>query len=246
MRLWMNVKAGRWNRRDGASWALGALAVLLGVLVVAKVVSLAWSTARARAVVGLAVAGRGEDPNSLKSHLAQAKGVADALKQRNLFIRQPPKESPVKQVEGILGSEVLIAGKWYKAGDKIGDAKVVEIRPTDVRIEWSGKTTTLSPMAAVSAAPPGPPPGAGPMKKGEGPVPPKLPEGPPGVAKAPAAPAAEDPLAWMGVELPAKVKEKLLEHWNKASDKEKEQMKDKWNNMSNEERQQAVESMRNM
>jgi hypothetical protein len=245
MRLRMDIKAIYKNRRDWASWALAAVAVLLGVLVVAKVVSLVWSTARARAVVGLAVAGNGEDPNGLQRHLAQAKGVADALKQKNLFIRQPPKESPVKQVEGILGSEVLVSGKWYKVGDKIGDAKVVEIRPTEVRIEWDGKTTSFSPMAAVSAAPPGPPAVPKELKKEEGPAPPKPPEGAPSAVKAPAAPA-DDPLAWMGVELPAKVREKLLEHWNKASDKEKEQMKEKWNNMSNEERQQAMESMRNM
>ena len=228
-------------------WGLGAAAVLLGVLVVGKLVSLAWSSARAQELVNLAVARGDNDPNGLQRHLAQAKTVAATLKQKNLFIQARPKEHPVKQVEGILGSEVLVSGKWYKAGEKIGDAKVVEIRPTEVRIEWDGKTTTFSPMAATtSAAPAGPPPVTTEPKKEEGPPPPKPPEAVPAAVPAPAPPVAEDPLAWLGVELPPKVKEKLLEHWNRASDKEKEEMKQKWNSMSDGEKQQAVEAMRKM
>jgi hypothetical protein len=243
----MDIRAVYRKRRDWASWVLGATAVLLGLLVVGKLASLAWSSARAKELVDSAVARRESDPNGLQHHLAQARTVADALKQKNLFIQRPPKAHPVKQVEGILGSEVLVSGKWYKVGDKIGEARVVAIGPTEVRIEWEGKTTAFSPMAAVSAAPAGPPSAAKEPKKEEGsPPPPKPPEGAPPVVKAPAPPTAEDPLAWLGVELPAKVKEKLLEHWNRASDKEKEQMKEKWNSMSDAERRQAVESMRNM
>ena len=47
----------------------------------------------------------------------------------------------------------------------------------------------------------------------------------------------------MGVDLPASVKEKLLEHWNNMSDEEKKEAKEKWNNMSDEQKQEAVKAM---
>ena len=52
----------------------------------------------------------------------------------------------------------------------------------------------------------------------------------------------EDPLAWLGVKLSAKLRAKLLEKWNSLTDEQKEQFKEHWNNMSDEEKQQALEA----
>ena len=74
-----------------------------------------------------------------------------------MFAPPIPKKHPVNkdQVLGILGSEVLINGKWYKTGDNVGDAKIVAITPIDVRIEWDGNEQVFIPFDAKGAAPSG-------------------------------------------------------------------------------------------
>ena len=232
------------NRSDRVPVALIAAAVLLGALASAKVMAFFKGRDRAKEVVGWALTQDHHDPNALRQHLDQAKETADALKKSNMFVKQPPKQHPVKQVDGILGREALISGKWYKVGEKIGDAKIVAIESTEARIEWDGKVQPFAPMKAGDKKPSAPEPK---VAKPEGPGRPKAPpSGPPvqqvKVDKAPA-PGADDALAWMGVSLSANIKEKLLEHWNKMSDEEKKEAKEKWNNMSDDQKQKAVEAM---
>ena len=128
---------------------LAAAAVLLGVSAFAKVMGFYVERGRMQGIAGLSRTQ--DDPNGLKECLGRAKKTADTIRQKNLFIKEPPKEHPVKQVDGILGSEAFIAGKWYKAGEKVGDARIVEIRPTFVKVEWDGKTTDFAPIGAATA-----------------------------------------------------------------------------------------------
>ena len=50
-----------------------------------------------------------------------------------------------------MGKEALINGQWKKVGDKIGDAKIIAIKPTEVVIEWEGKEKAFAPIGAVSS-----------------------------------------------------------------------------------------------
>jgi hypothetical protein len=230
------------RKRERITLALAAVAVLLGASAFGKVAG--FYVQRGRVQGALALARSERDPNSLKRSLGEAKKAAETLKQKNLFVKTPPKEHPIKQVEGILGSEAFISGKWYKVGEKVGDAKIVAINATNVKVEWNGKETSFSPIAAVSAAPPGrPPTAAGPMKAG-GPQPPKPPTAMP--AKIGAPPTEDDPLAWMGVKLSPKMRALLMEKWGKASPEEREKGKEEWNKMSDDQKQQAVQAMERM
>jgi hypothetical protein len=229
---------------ERASFVLAAVAVLLGASAFGKVAGFYIQRGRIQGMHALAQSER--DPNRLKQCLGEAKKTADTLKQSNLFVKTPPKEHPVKQVEGILGSEAFIAGKWYKVGDKIADAKIVAIHATEVKIEWNGKETSFSPIGAVSAGPPAPPPPvAAEPKKEAGPAPAKPPEAKVVKAEAPV-PAEEDPLAWMGVKLSPKLRAMLLEKWNSASDADKEKAKQDWNQMPDDQKQQAIGAMERM
>lgn len=232
------------RKRDRRAWfVLAGVAVLVGASAFAKVVTLHVEGQRVRDITALTC--NGCEPNELQKHLEEAKKTADALKQGNLFVKPPPKKHPVKQVDGILGNEALISGKWYKVGAKVGDAKILEIGPTEVRIEWDGKATAFTPMAAASSGPSRPSTRES-AKKGV-PSPPKpTAQAEAAKAEAAAAPAADGPLAWMGVSLSPRVKEKLLEHWNRLSDEEKEQRKEEWNNMDDEQKEQTVESLERM
>jgi hypothetical protein len=227
------------HRCDLMCRAFIAIALLLGALVLAK----ATSYVRTQRAIARVRSLTQPDPNDLQESLRKAKDVADALKKANLFAKQPPKEHPVKQVDGILGNEALIAGNWYKAGEKVGDAEILAVAATEITVGWNGQKKVFAPMAAASAETP-------PVNR---PEPPKPPE-PAKATKAAApvevkkveAPAGDDPLAWMGITLSPKARAKLLEIWNKVPDDQKEQAKEQWNKMSDEDKQKALDAMENM
>jgi hypothetical protein len=134
---------------------LGASAVMV-VLMVMKVTGFFVAPVRAENSLNKAVALSKLDDEEVKKHLDASKSIADELKKKNLFAPPPPKQHPVNQVLGILGDDALINGKWYKAGDNVGDAKIVAIEPTLVRIEWDGNEKTFLPIDTKSAEPSGP------------------------------------------------------------------------------------------
>jgi hypothetical protein len=237
----MRSETANHRQRDRVSFALVAAAVLLGALSLANVASFL----RTQRVIAQVRSMARQDPNDLQASLRKARESADALKKNNLFVKQAPKEHPVKQVDGILGNEVLIADKWYKLGEKVGDAAIVAIAPTEVTIEWNGQKKTFAPMATATAQQESPPaPAAGKPEAAKGPEPGKpAPQAPPGEAKAAAPPAENDPLAWMGITLSPKLRESLLARWNSASDEEKEKAKAEWNKMPEPEKQKAIDMM---
>jgi hypothetical protein len=128
----------------------------LVVLVSLKVTGFVTTSARAENLVKNAMEQGISDANEMEKHLADSKAIADGLKKNNLFVPPPPKQHPVKDVMGILGNEAIINGKFYKVGDKIGDAKIVAIEATQVRIEWDGKEKVFAPIGAVASSAPGP------------------------------------------------------------------------------------------
>jgi len=236
----MSMKTTDAYRKDRVLPVLAAIAVLLGASAFAKVAGFCVECGQMQGFAGFTQAR--PDPNSLKTCLGEAKKAADAIRQKNLFIKEPPKENPVKQVDGILGSEVFIAGKWYKAGEKVGDAEILEIRPTFVKVRWDGKETSFAPIGSASSGPPSPPPAAKEVKKETAPEAPQATEAKAVKVEAPA-PAEEDPLGWLGVTLSPRLRAMLLEKWNGASEEEKAKAKEEWNKMSDDQKQQAIDQM---
>jgi hypothetical protein len=222
------------------------ISVVLGIMIVVKVRGFFAASARAENAVKSVVAQTKPDANDVEKVLAKSKTIADELKKKNLFVPPAPKKHPVSQVSGILGNEVLIKGKWYKAGDKIGDAKIVAIESTHVKIEWQGKEKVFAPLSAISAAAPTKVVKKAvvkekvELKKGAAPV------EKPAEKKVAAAPAKEDPLAWMGIELSPKARKMLLQQWNKASDEEKQKAKEEWKNVPEEKKQEMLDAIEQM
>ena len=94
-----------------------------------------------------------QEPNEIliKEYLVKDFNAVDQLKKHNLFTKTPPKRNPVSMVNAIAGGEALINGKWYKAGDKIQDAKILAVDQT-VTIEWNGKKYVFNPGGAGTSA----------------------------------------------------------------------------------------------
>jgi hypothetical protein len=200
--------------------ALLGVAVVLGALILVKVAGYFVAASKAEAIAAR-TGRRSTDGNDLGQQLAQAKTSADQLKKKNLFVRTPPKEHPVKEVTGILGSEALINDKWYKAGDSVGDAKIVAVEPTKVRIAWDGQEKEFTPIGSSGAGGPGAPPGRQ--------VTPNRKRGP--SSGAPMVVAGPRRSAGRGG--PGGI-----------SSEERERLRQRWQNMSPEERQRLREDMR--
>jgi hypothetical protein len=135
------------NKRKLVPVVLLAIAVLSGVLIVAKAMGFFITSARAQRIVKQATAWSKPDPNVVESQLAKSKLIAEDLKENNLFWPSP-KGHPVKAVLGIFGDEAYIDGKWYKVGAKIRDAKIVAIDADSVTTEWEGKKIVFRPIDA--------------------------------------------------------------------------------------------------
>lgn len=208
--------------RDIAPMALLGVSVLLGITIVVEVASFFTASAGASNLLARATTTSKPADNEIDKHLAEAKSAADKLKKSNLFIPAPAKENPVKEVIGILGNEALINGKWCKAGDSIGDAKVVAIEPTQVRVAWNGQESTFTPITAAGSSSGGP--GGGPAGRPTG-----GPRGGPDMVTVGSPGSGGGPRAEGGFQMP--------------SADERARMREQFTNMSEEERQAFRERM---
>jgi hypothetical protein len=204
--------------------------ILLGVsgffvvLVSLKVTGFVTTSARAESLVKNAIEQGKPDAEEMEKRLADSKAIVDDLKKKNLFAPPPPKQHPVKEVMGILGNEAIINGKFYKVGDKIGDAKIVAIDATQVRIEWDGKEKVFSPIGAVASSAPGP------RRSGR----PDMPARPAGGRREGAAMV----VVGAGARRPGRGR------FGSMSEEERERMRARWQSMSEQERQEFRERMR--
>lgn len=204
-------------------YVLLGVAALLAILALVKVGDFFATSARARSIATKAAALDKSDPNLLQANLAGLKDIADALKKRNLFVPPEPRRHPVNEVFGILGSEAFINDGWRKVGEMIGDARVVAIEPTQVKIEWDGQTKYFAPLtAAGSGSPSGPGGRPGRGEGGGGPGPGAVVTGPDG------GPGRGDLSEEQRAEMRARF----------------EGMRDRFSNMSPEERERFRDEMR--
>ncbi len=161
---------GKYLKQKGklGSILLLGVSTVAAVLIFTAVTGFLATSSKADTLVNGALAQGKPDPKEVEERLAGSKAIATELKQNNLFAPPPPKEHPVKAVSGIMGDEVLIGDRWYKVGDRVGDANIVAIEATLVRIAWDGSEKTFAPIdAPIPAGPPGPKPGAEVAKAGQ-------------------------------------------------------------------------------
>lgn len=145
------------EKKELVATVMLAIAALSAVLIVVKVTGFFMTTANARSAVEEAINHSKPDDKNVAAQLDIFRKKADTLKKKNLFSPPPPRQNPVKMVMGIIGDEALINGKLYKAGDKVGDAKILSIEPTAVTVEWDGKKTVFNPIdGGAPSSPSGP------------------------------------------------------------------------------------------
>ncbi len=149
------------QKRNFASILLLGASTVCAVLILLQVRGFLVDSSKASTLLKDAVAQSKPDANEVEKRFADSKTVADELKKKNLFAPPPPKQHPVSAVSGIMGDEVLINDTWYKLGQMVGDAKIVAIEPTRIKMEWDGQEKVFAPIdAPTPAGPSGARPGA--------------------------------------------------------------------------------------
>ncbi|UCG48645.1 MAG: hypothetical protein JSU94_02495, partial [Phycisphaerales bacterium] len=88
--------------------ALLGFSVVLAGLIVVKVRGFVVTTTKAKESVDKAVSQDKSDANDMGKYLSKFKSAADALKKKNLFAPEPPKQNPVRSVLGIFGVEAFV------------------------------------------------------------------------------------------------------------------------------------------
>jgi hypothetical protein len=159
------------GKKEFVSVALLCVSAVLTVSILVKVTGFFTGSARAENIVKSAIEQNTKEAENIDKYFAKYKMLADALKKNNLFAPPPPKQHPVSEVSGIFGDEVIIRDRLYKVGDKVGDAEIISIEPTQVTIEWDGKKKIFSPIDAGSSSGPGGPGGSRPTADGGPPRP---------------------------------------------------------------------------
>jgi hypothetical protein len=139
------------ERREAVPAILLGFAAFLALMILVKLIASSVSSAKAERLIGAAVVQGVSDSNAVEKCVTKAKEAAEALKKKNLFAPAQKKKHPVKEVRGIIGNYALINGKEYKLGESVGDAKIVAIEPTYVRIEWKGNTKVFAPISAADS-----------------------------------------------------------------------------------------------
>ena len=163
------------KKKELVSVILLCVSAILVVSIFVKIAGFFTSTAKAGKIVKNASDQNTKDAEDVDKYFENYKKLADDLKQKNLFAPPEPKQHPVREVMGIFGDEVIIGNRLYKVGDRIGDAKIVSIEPTEVTIEWDGKKKAFSPMDAKDSSGPSGPGGPRPTASRGGP--PRAPSG---------------------------------------------------------------------
>jgi hypothetical protein len=209
------------RRIEPLAMMLFAVAALLGAFMLLEIAKFVASLAHAESTVAHAMRPAAAKTSAGQQDAAQMRSVVDGLKKNNLFAPPPAKQHPVNEVIGILGDEVLINGQWYKVGAAIGDAKILAIEPTKVKIVWNGQEKEFTPIAATGS---GGPPGPGGRERGRGGPQPPQKSGPQMVVTG----ARGSGPPGMG----------------SLSPEEQDALRERWKNMSPEEREKLRDEMR--
>ena len=198
--------------------ALLVAAVLLGAAILGKVGGLLAGSreAESRGTVALGPGnGDDRDPNGPAARVA---ALTEQLKKKNLFVKAPPKQHPIREVAGILGREALIDGKWYKAGDRVGEATILAVEPTKIRVAWDGTKKDFAPISAS-------------LSKG--------PSGPRTISRPPSRPSGPSRVVTVRPVGPHR-----RESGPGLSPQERENLRDRWQTMTPEERERLKEQLR--
>ncbi len=143
----MNLQAK--NRSKLFSLVLLLLAGGLTGLTTAELVLITNGSDQDSAITAGTLDHKQSDTKTAQRYLSQYQKAAEQLARNNSFVAPAEKEPP-GDCTAIFGDEACFSGRWVKVGDNISDAKVLDIGPTAVTLQWEGKRITRSPVLVAA------------------------------------------------------------------------------------------------
>ncbi|UCG48413.1 MAG: hypothetical protein JSU94_01305 [Phycisphaerales bacterium] len=121
-------------------------ALLPALAISVKVAGFVGSSARSEGLTRRVIEASRRDTHALEESMAKSQALADALRRDSLFSPAASKQNPVREVLAIFGDQAWVNDAWRKAGDTIGEAKIISIEPTLVRVQWDGRVEVFAPV----------------------------------------------------------------------------------------------------
>ena len=182
------------------------------------------------------------DSENIDTNDADSQKILDNLKRKNLFMPIEQRDCPIKDVNGIMGNEVLIKGQWYKVGDRVGDAIILEVGASYAKVKWfdSEKILELSSELPVQATRQQMAQRTGARFQINQPTRPQQ------VAESQQTSQNQDQLAWMGVQLTTEQRQKVEMVWNRMPEQFRSMMQQQWSNMPQAERTRSLQELDRM
>jgi hypothetical protein len=206
------------------STGLFAFSLLLAALIFLRVVMFVGTTTETRLWARRITPQVQPTASQIQEKPVDSRALVARLKKKNLFTPPPSREHPVKDVAGILGNEAFIGGRWYRCHDKIGEATIVYIGPTEVRIEWDGKEKTFAPIQGGRPA------------SAKGPEPAVLPEKKEKPRYAPVVIIGQPPVPPWWTRIP-------FQDLSSQEQEKLQKLRDRWFDMSEQEQQDATNAL---
>jgi len=126
--------------------ALVGLAVVFGLAALADAVGYGFRAFRLARVLTAAEKKTEPDEKAVEAQASKIRARVEALKRRNAFL--PPPGKPQRPVcVGIFGDMAFFGDKPYTVGQEVNGAKILEVGPNYVTIEWEGEPVKLEPFA---------------------------------------------------------------------------------------------------
>jgi hypothetical protein len=147
------------------SKAMLGIALLMGALALYKMTSVIVLGASAKSKVASAFEASKKTAGAIDEYKKKAQQEVTKLIAKNPFAAEAAKPQP-PQFAGIMGSEVLYNGQWYKVGQEVAGAKILKIDPAFVMVDFQGKQTPIVPESRADANSRGPGAFSGAMAQG--------------------------------------------------------------------------------
>ena len=146
----MNLR-NRDDRNSLFSLFFIAVAVALAILTAAEALEIFQSSDESSRLRQVTLDQIRPDEQTVKNYLRQYRQAAEELSRQNMFVPPPLGPEPPGDCTAILGQAARIGDRWVQVGDRVSDAEVVAVEPTQVVLLWQDEEISRSPKLSETS-----------------------------------------------------------------------------------------------
>ena len=140
------------DRRSLFSLFLLVLAVLLAVLTASELIKISQSSDQSARLSQARLDQIRPDEKTAKNYLNRYQQAADQLSRQNKFVPPPSGPEPPGSCTAIFGDAARIGDRWVKVGDRVSNAEVLAVEPTQLVLLWQDEKITRAPKLSENSS----------------------------------------------------------------------------------------------